>query len=62
VGTTNSGNSSDDNDDDDDDGGDDDDDAGNVKKSVHFYGSTGSFSRAIFHVEKTVFIFTPSPT
>lgn len=26
------------------------------KKSVHFYGSTGSFSRVIFHVERTVFI------
>jgi len=37
-------------------GDDDDDDDGDVKKSVYFYGSTGSFSPAIFHVAETVFI------
>ena len=40
----------------DDNDGDDDDDDGDMKKSVHFYGSTGSFSPAIFHVAETVFI------
>jgi len=34
----------------------DGDDDGDMKKSVHFYGSTGSFSPAIFHVAETVFI------